>query len=259
MAPLVLDHVILAAPALSDLTAAFEARTGVPAAPGGRHAGQGTHNALVGLGPGRYLELLAPDPEAAGGPFRDAIAYLSAPGLHTWCVRGDADGGHTALGAEAFAARVVAAGATPRRTAMARTRPDGVRLAWELVFVDGHGFGGLVPFFIDWLGSPHPSAALGSPLAWRDLRLEASGRGRVDGAPERARRGARRRPHRAGARAAAHRALARSARRRRLERARRPRLSDEARPPAAGAGDRRTATLSDGSAVWRGVRRPRRV
>jgi hypothetical protein len=172
MAPLVLDHVILAAPALSDLTAAFEARTGVPAAPGGRHAGQGTHNALVGLGPGRYLELLAPDPEAAGGPFRDAIAYLSAPGLHTWCVRGDADGGHTALGAEAFAARVVAAGATPRRTAMARTRPDGVRLAWELVFVDGHGFGGLVPFFIDWLGSPHPSAALGSPLAWRDLRLE---------------------------------------------------------------------------------------
>jgi hypothetical protein len=167
MAPLVLDHVILAGPALPALVAAFEARTGVAAAPGGRHAGQGTHNALVGLGPGRYVELLAPDPEAEDGPFRASIAYLDAPALHTWCVRGG-DGG---TDADAFEARVRAAGLTPRRTAMARTRPDGVRLAWELVFVEGHPFGGLVPFFIDWGGSPHPSAVLGAPLAWRALDL----------------------------------------------------------------------------------------
>jgi hypothetical protein len=164
MAPLVLDHAILAGPSLPDLVAAFEARTGVPAMPGGRHAGQGTHNALVGLGPGRYLELLAPDPEAEDGPFRASIAYLAAPALHTWCARG-AD-------ADAFEARVRAAGLEPRRIAMARTRPDGVRLAWELVFADGHGFGGLVPFFIDWGGSAHPSASLGAPLAWRSLVLE---------------------------------------------------------------------------------------
>ena len=57
-------------------------------------------------------------------------------------------------------------------TAMARTRPDGVRLAWQLVFVDGHPFGGLVPFFIDWGESPHPSTTLGAPLEWRSLTLE---------------------------------------------------------------------------------------
>ncbi len=164
MATLVLDHVILAGPALPDLASAFEARTGVPAAPGGRHAGQGTHNALVGLGPGRYLELLAPDPEAEDGPFRASIAYLGGPALHTWCVRGG--------NADAFAARVRAAGFEPRRIAMERTRPDGVRLAWQLVFIDGHPFGGLVPFFIDWAESPHPSATLGAPLDWRSLRLE---------------------------------------------------------------------------------------
>lgn len=171
MAPLVLDHVILAGPALPDLSDAFEARTGVRATPGGRHAGQGTHNALVGLGPGRYLELLAPDPEAEDGPFRASIAYLGAPALHTWCVRGG--------DAEAFEARVRAAGLEPRRIAMARTRPDGVRLAWELVFVEGHPFGGLVPFFIDWGASPHPSAALGAPLAGGSPTLEHPDAGRL--------------------------------------------------------------------------------
>lgn len=164
MNPLVLDHAILAGPVLPHLVDAFEARTGVAATPGGRHPGQGTHNALVGLGPGRYLELLAPDPDAEDGPFRASIGYLSDPALHTWCVRGgDAD---------AFEARVRAAGLAPRRVAMARTRPDGVRLAWQLVFVDGHPFGGLVPFFIDWGASPHPSEALGARLEWRSLRLE---------------------------------------------------------------------------------------
>lgn len=164
MAPLVFDHAILAGPALPALVGAFEARTGVPATPGGRHAGQGTHNALVGLGRGRYLELLAPDPDAQDGPFRASIAYLGAPALHTWCARGgDAD---------AFEARVRAVGLEPRRITMERTRPDGVRLAWQLVFVEGHPFAGLVPFFIDWGGSPHPSTTLGAPLEWRSLALE---------------------------------------------------------------------------------------
>lgn len=164
MVPLTLDHLILAGPDLESLTAALAARAGVHAVGGGRHAGQGTHNALVGLGPGRYLELLAADPAGDGGGFRDWIAYLDAPALHGWCVRGE-----PALDADAFASRVAAAGLAPRRLAMTRTRPDGVRLAWELVFVDGHGFGSLVPFFIDWRGSPHPSAALAADL--RDPRL----------------------------------------------------------------------------------------
>lgn len=159
-----LDHAIVAGPSLTELQAVLEARTGVRAAPGGRHAGQGTHNALVGFGPGRYLELLAPDPDAGDGPFRASIAYLAAPALHGWCLRpaDDADG---------FAARVRAAGLAPRRLAMERTRPDGVRLAWELVFVDGHGYGGLVPFAIDWRGSPHPSASLAPALAFEGLAL----------------------------------------------------------------------------------------
>jgi hypothetical protein len=158
-----LDHLIVAGPDLDQLVREVADSTGLRPAPGGRHDGQGTRNALLGLGVGRYLELLAPDPEQSGGAFRASIAYLDAPALHTWCVRGgDAD---------AVARRVEAAGARPRRLAMSRQRPDGVTLEWELVFVDGHPYGGLVPFFIDWRGSPHPSTTLPLGLACDGLRL----------------------------------------------------------------------------------------
>jgi hypothetical protein len=158
-----LDHLIVAGPDLDELVRQVAASTGVRAAAGGRHPGQGTWNALLGLGVGCYLELLAPDPQQTGGAFRASIADLDAPALHTWCVRaGDAD---------AVARRVEAAGARPRRLAMARQRPDGVTLQWELVFVDAHPYGDLVPFFIDWRGSPHPSGSLPTGLTCDTLRL----------------------------------------------------------------------------------------
>jgi hypothetical protein len=158
-----LDHLIVAGPDLDGLVHHVSTSTGVLAVAGGRHAGQGTRNALIGLGAGRYLELLAPDPGGEDGAFRASIAYLDAPALHTWCVRaGDAD---------AVARRVAAAGARPRRLAMSRQRPDGVTLRWELVFVDGHPYGGLVPFFIDWQGSPHPSRGLPTGLICEGLRV----------------------------------------------------------------------------------------
>ena len=163
MLPLELDHLIVAGPDLAGLVDAFARLTGVRAVAGGRHVGQGTHNALVGLGPGRYLELLAPDPEQADGDFRAGIAHLTAPALHTWCAR--------AIGADDVTARIAAIGLSPRRLPMSRRRPDGVTLRWELVFADGHPYGGLLPFFIDWRGSPHPSAALPDGLTCDGLRL----------------------------------------------------------------------------------------
>ena len=179
MPSLELDHLIVAGPDLAALIAAFERLTGARAAPGGRHLGQGTHNALVGLGPGRYLELLAPDPEQSEGDFRAGIAHLTVPALHTWCARaGGADGvaaggadGVAAGGADGVAARIAAAGLAPRRLPMSRQRPDGVTLRWELVFADGHPYGGLLPFFIDWQGSPHPSGQLAPQLACTGLVL----------------------------------------------------------------------------------------
>jgi len=56
-----IDHVILGVDDLDRGVKAFEAATGVKPVYGGKHPG-GTHNALVSLGEGMYLEILAVQP-----------------------------------------------------------------------------------------------------------------------------------------------------------------------------------------------------
>lgn len=162
-----LDHLIWAVADLDEGIERLEALSGVRAAIGGRHPGFGTRNALAGLGAGLYLEILAPDPEQArAGTLGALCEALAEPSLIGWCARGaDLPG---------LAARLPAAGlASPGPVDMARTRPDGVRLAWSILGIAGHGFGALVPFLIDWQGSPHPSASAPAGLRLDDFTITA--------------------------------------------------------------------------------------
>jgi hypothetical protein len=58
------DHLVIAARTLEEGAAWVEARLGVPMAVGGKHEVMGTHNRLLSLGPGRFLEVISIDPEA---------------------------------------------------------------------------------------------------------------------------------------------------------------------------------------------------
>jgi hypothetical protein len=58
------DHLVLAARDLDAGAAWLENHLGVVLSPGGKHARMGTHNRLLGLGEGFYLELIAVDPQA---------------------------------------------------------------------------------------------------------------------------------------------------------------------------------------------------
>jgi hypothetical protein len=60
-----LDHITVVAPSLEAGSAYVEAALGVPPGAGRAHPGMATHNLLLPLGSGVYLEVISPDPEAA--------------------------------------------------------------------------------------------------------------------------------------------------------------------------------------------------
>ena len=67
----------------------LEAKLGVRAAAGGKHLGEGSRNALIGLGNGSYLEILAPDSGQSlpDRPLWLGLEGLGRPRLTAWAVR----------------------------------------------------------------------------------------------------------------------------------------------------------------------------
>ena len=86
-----LDHLAVVARSLEEGCAWVEARLGAGRLrPGGRHPRYGTHNALMALGKGCYLEVIAPDPgaPAPGRPRWFALDHVAGPPrLANWILR----------------------------------------------------------------------------------------------------------------------------------------------------------------------------
>jgi hypothetical protein len=145
-----LDHIAVTARSLDDGVAWVAAALGVDLAPGGQHPAMGTHNRLLSLGPGRYLEVIAPDPAAAhpGRPRWFRLDDRSGPPrLTNWVLRtGDLDA----------ALSVTPDGAG---TPMALSRGQ---LSWRMAVPDDGclPFDDLFPALIQWQGIAHPSLSL---------------------------------------------------------------------------------------------------
>lgn len=172
-----LDHLVWAVPELEAAVEQVEATWRCSVYPGGRHPNWGSHNALVPLRGGSYLEIIAPHPEpplsgtrvfgiealAEGGA--EALLPEGAAGvLQTWALRSQT---RTGPGEEpALAALVQAALGQGLELGDilhgSRETPDGVTLEWSLTDPFADRLGGLAPFLIHWGETPHPSQ-LGPP------------------------------------------------------------------------------------------------
>ncbi len=143
-----LDHIMYATPDLAQGIAEIAHLTGVTATAGGSHSGRGTRNALLSLGQDQYLEIIAPDPQQQlTGTLGAELVEHGRSGIRGWAVASDQ------LGSVHDASRQL--GLEPQRIIdMTRTTPQGVRLDWQLFTLRGNA---LLPFFIDWQGSPHPA------------------------------------------------------------------------------------------------------
>lgn len=146
-----LDHLVYAAPDLDTAVDDLAERVGVRAARGGKHPGLGTHNALLALDGGTYLEVIASDPsQAPAGPRPFGVDTLTEPRLVTWAVK--------APDIESRVERARAAGYDPGDVMeLSRELPDGGRLRWRLTFAAEPAGDGLIPFLIDWGSAAHPS------------------------------------------------------------------------------------------------------
>lgn len=150
-----LDHLVVAARTLEEGAAWVEAKLGVATLPGGKHALMGTHNRLLSLGPGRFLEVIAIDPDAPQPP-RPRWFDLDAPSMRERLARGPAlihwvertDDLETALRDHSERIEILSLSRGPYRWRIG-VRPDGLRPA-----------GGSSPTLIQWEGDLHPAGAL---------------------------------------------------------------------------------------------------
>jgi hypothetical protein len=144
-----LDHIMLGAPDLDQAIVAFQRATGVEPVRGGKHPGRGTENALISLGGGTYLEIIAP--QKNGSATDELAAELhKLDGLTPigWALRvTDAAATRAQLENERFAVTPLSPGS--------RVTPAGEKLAWTTFDVDGFE---TAPFFIEWSrATRHPS------------------------------------------------------------------------------------------------------
>ena len=89
---LTLDHLAVAGESLAEAVAHVEEALGVAMSPGGRHAHFGTHNKLLGLADGLYLEAIAIDPDAPAPAYArwfDLDRFEGASRISNWICRVD--------------------------------------------------------------------------------------------------------------------------------------------------------------------------
>lgn len=145
-----LDHLAVAAGSLGEAVEHVESALGASMQPGGQHDVFGTHNKLLGLADGLYLEAIAIDPQGTkptGARWFDLDRFSGPARLGNWICRTDA--------LDPLLQRLEGRAGE----AIALSRGD---LTWQMA-VPRDGilpFDNLFPALIQWQGNAHPATRL---------------------------------------------------------------------------------------------------
>ncbi len=162
----VLDHIVYCVPDLKIAMAAFSEKFGIPIPFGGQHLTQGTHNAIMNLGEGCYLEFLAIDKfnTSIQAPRWMGIDLLESQKITRWALKTK----------NIFADAVVLKQADFTHHEIkkgSRKTPDGNTLKWELIVPLGKPEVDVLPFMVDWKDSIHPTVNLPDICKLKAIRL----------------------------------------------------------------------------------------
>lgn len=157
-----IDHIVWAVPDLDAGMALIQQLTTIRPTYGGVHPGRGTHNAILPLSRGIYLEIIAPansqshcwmdihmiqEPEVVRWAWKateleDKVRLLESSGINI----GPIFGGR-------------------------RIMKDGTVLKWDLTDPDAFKSDKIIPFLIDWKNGPHPTTDLETPCDLLDVKM----------------------------------------------------------------------------------------
>lgn len=158
-----LDHIVIACNSLENGRAWCRETFGVEASGGGKHAGIGTHNALLSMGSDHYLEIIATDPDAPPTSFprwfgldTDEVMHAIADGprLIGWVARVARDT-HVSDAIDQIAR-------APGNSANVVRPAERGDFRWRFAFTqDGaRPRSGVLPHFIQWDVAIHPCERL---------------------------------------------------------------------------------------------------
>lgn len=162
-----LDHILLAAPDFDEAMKEFEAMTAVRPSIGGSLKGLGALTARIGLDNQAYIEIIAPDPNKPGpiGKYLKEMENGSLTPLH-YAIR------QTDLSSLASDYVPNELGYEPDRIAMQLKGTDGLPRKWEMLFMQGHFLGGVVPYYVDWGECEHPISAIAQAGALKSFSVK---------------------------------------------------------------------------------------
>lgn len=159
------DHLVVAVRSLPEGIAEFEKLTGIMAGVGGKHPGRGTENALVSLGEGRYLEIIAPQAGAKLAARDEGMRAVEHLRIVGWAVSvSDVEEGIRTLRGAGVAIGPPQPGS--------RLTPSGERLEWSTFGLADRSLT-VAPFFIHWsAATKHPSTTAPGGCTLLELKVQ---------------------------------------------------------------------------------------